>query len=47
MCNEALGVPPEQYIRHLVQHARTVRECAPARIQKNEDYPYTEGETEG
>jgi len=25
-CNAALGVKPEEYIRHLVQYARTVRE---------------------
>lgn len=26
MCNAALGVRPEHYIRHLVQNARTIRQ---------------------
>ena len=42
-CNAALGVKPHEYIRHLVQHARTVRERENEQVKDRQGQPNTEG----
>ena len=42
-CNEALGVQPDQYIRHLVQHARTIRERENEQDKDTQEQSNTEG----
>jgi hypothetical protein len=45
-CNAALGVKPEEYIRHLVQHARTIRKNEMDNVEERQEQPNSEGEIE-